>query len=272
MKPKLLIVANWKMNPQTLDEAREILDGVKEGIKDIKGVEIVICPPFLYLPYWVEFFSKNEKKIKLGAQDLFWEEKGAFTGEISPLMLKNFGCEYVIVGHSERRALAETDQMINKKIKAALKAKLTPILCIGETENERKQGKINQVLKNQLEKDLKSILNLKPSTRAKLGAGLVPGSKILNLIVAYEPVWAIGTGNPCYPEDAKKVLLFLRKLLKKAPILYGGSVNSQNAASYIREGNFNGLLVGGASLNAQEFIEIVKNVSKFKLTNIKNLL
>jgi len=238
MKP--LIVANWKMNPQTVDEAREIFNMVKEGIRNVERVEVIICPPFLYLPYWVEFFTKKKKKIKLGAQDCFWEEKGAFTGEISPSMLKNLGCEYVIIGHSERRKLGEIDEMINKKIKAAISAKLKPILCIGETEKERKEGKTFKVLKSQLEKDLKGILN--------------------SLIVAYEPVWAIGTGKPCHPPEAKKVLLFLRKFLGKIPILYGGSVNSENAVNYIKEAGFSGLLVGGASLEPKEFITIVKNV------------
>jgi len=269
MKP--LIVANWKCNPTTLDEAREILNGVKEGMREIEKVEAIICPPFLYLPYWVEFFSKKEQKIKLGAQDCFWEEKGAFTGEISPKMLKNFGVEYIIIGHSERRKiLGETDEMINKKIKAAIKEKIKPILCIGETLEERKKGKTFEILKRQLENNLKDLspntYNLKP------------------LIVAYEPIWAIGTGNAYNPKEAKEVLIFLKKFTHQlinssAPynsegiysgstnqLLYGGSVNSKNAASYIREANFQGLLVGGASLKAKEFIKIVKSISKIPQT------
>ena len=246
---KLLIVANWKINPQTIDEAREILNEVKKEVGNIKKSEVIICPPFLYLPYWVEFFTKKEQKIKLGAQDCFWEEKGAFTGEISPLMLKNLGCQYVIIGHSERRKLGETDEMINKKIKAALKAKLVPILCIGETEKEKKTGKTFKILTNQLKKSLGSILNSK--------------FKILNsFIVAYEPVCAIGTGNPCSSKEAKKVFLFLQKFFGKVPVLYGGSVDSENAASYIHEANFQGLLVGGASLNPKEFIKIIKSVAQ----------
>jgi len=243
MKP--LIIANWKMNPQELKEAKRLFNFVKRGIKKIKNVEIVICPPFVYLPNLLIPKTYNQNP-KLGAQDVFWEEKGAFTGEISAKMLKNLGCEYVIVGHSERRKLGETDEMINKKLKAALKAKLKPILCIGETERERKEGKTFKVLKAQLKATLKNISNAKLQTS--------------NLVLAYEPVWAIGTGNPCRPEDATKVLFFLRKFTK-VPILYGGSVNSKNAKDYIKVG-FDGLLVGGASLDSKEFIEIIKSVAK----------
>jgi triosephosphate isomerase len=251
-----LIVANWKMNPQSLNEAKKLFNSIKSWIKRhsniLQNVRIIICPPFVYL----ESLSKSLKtknyqlKTNLGAQDLFWEERGAFTGEISPKMLKNLGCQYVIIGHSERRKLGETDEMINKKIKAAIKAKLKPILCIGETLEEKRSGKTFQVLKNQLKADLK---NLEPRTY-----------NLKSLILAYEPVWAIGTGNPCKPEDAKEVLTFLKKLtqslshlLTQPLILYGGSVNSQNANDYIEIG-FDGLLIGGASLNRKEFIEILK--------------
>lgn len=244
---KKIIVANWKMNPQNLREAKTLFNSVKKGLKRysniLKNIRIVICPPFVYLPSLLNL-AKNSK-IALGAQDLFWEEAGAFTGEISPKMIKNLGCQYVIIGHSERhRILKETDEMINKKLKAALKAKLKPILCIGETEKERKQGKTFQILKKQLRRDLKDISNFE--------------FRILNLILAYEPIWAIGTKNPCQPKEAEKVLTFLRGILKKNPILYGGSVNSKNARDYIKIG-FDGLLVGGASLNAKEFLAILKS-------------
>ena len=241
MKP--LIVANWKMNPQTLAEANRLFNSVKNGVKNIKKVEVVICPPFLYLFDFLSRWIKSQI-LKLGAQDCFWEEKGAFTGEVSPTMLKDLGCKYVIIGHSERRALGETNEMINKKIRAVLKANLKPILCIGETEKERKEEETKKVLKNQLEKDLTEVRILS------------------NLIVAYEPVWAIGTGNFCPPKEAKKVFLFLRKILKNSLILYGGSVNSQNAADYVKKADFQGLLVGGASLDPKEFIRLVKDVTK----------
>ena len=233
---KKIIVGNWKCNPTSLNRAQKLFNLAKRGIKKIKNIEVVICSPFIYLP---AFQQLENQTIKLGAQNCFWEERGAFTGEISPLMLKDLRCKYVITGHSERRALGETDGMINKKLKAILKEKLTPILCIGENERERKKGETFKILKNQLKKDMKDI------------------EHVLKFIVAYEPIWAIGTGNPCLPEIAKKVLVFLKKILWKTPVLYGGSVNSQIAKDYIDAG-FDGLLVGGASLKTKEFIKIVK--------------
>jgi len=245
---KLLIIANWKCNPTTLEEAKSLFDSVKSGIKNFERVEMVICPPFVYL---ATRDKQQATGIKLGGQDCFWEEKGAFTGEISPSMLKNLGCQYVIIGHSERRKLGETDEMINKKIKAAIKAELKPILCIDETEKERKEGRTFKILKNQLERVLKGILDSK--------------FYILNsIVIAYEPIWAIDSGTPCPPSQAKEVLLFLQKspFLKEIPILYGGSVNSENAVSFIKKAGFQGLLVGSASLNPEEFIKIIENVSK----------
>jgi triosephosphate isomerase len=259
MKP--LIVANWKMNPQTLAEAKQLFNSIKKGLKNIKNAEVVICPPFVFLP-----FFKSFQNLKLGAQDCFWQDynppttlppfgrapKGAFTGEISPIMLKDLGCQYVILGHSERRIhFGETDEIVNKKLKAAIKEKLKPILCIGETEKERKNGKTFQVLKRQLKEDLSHLTT----------------QSLNHLIIAYEPVWAIGTGNACQPKEAKEVVLFLRKFTQPLfhsttlpLILYGGSVNSKNAADYIIIG-FDGLLVGGASLNPKEFVKIIKSIS-----------
>lgn len=241
---KTLIVANWKCNPKTFAEAKQLFNSIKRGIKKIKNVEVVICPPFIYLPQLLK--AKSFSLIpKLGAQDCFWQE-GAFTGEISAKMLKNLGVNYVIVGHSERRKhFAESDRMINKKLKAALKAKLKSIFCIGEKEKERKAGKTFFALKKQLKKGLKSIKK----------------AFFKNLIIAYEPVWAIGTGKPCEIPDAKEVNLFLKKIFKNIPVLYGGSINSKIAKNYIKEANFDGLLVGGASLKAEEFIKIIKSCS-----------
>jgi len=229
MKP--LIVANWKMNPQNLQGAKLLFDSVANGIKNLKNVEIVICPPFLYILN----LKSQILNLKLGAQDCFWEEKGAFTGEVSPKMLKDLGwCDYVILGHSERRKyLKETDEMINKKIKAALKSDLTPILCI---ENI-----------SQLKKRTKDLLRKEQK----------------KLIIAYEPVFAIGTGKPCTPEKAKEMKTAIKKIIDKdIPIIYGGSVNSQNAADYIKMAGFQGLLVGGASLDSEEFIKLAKNVAR----------
>lgn len=245
---KLIIVANWKCNPTTLKEAKVFFHSLKsqleKSVNILKNVKVVICPPFVYLPYFQKLALKSTIFF-LGAQDCFWEEKGAFTGEISPLMLKDLACQYVILGHSERRQLLnETNEMIGKKLEAVLRAKLKPILCIGETAKERKKGVTFKVLKEQLKKTLRNFS--------------IPKSFSLEIIFAYEPVWAIGTGKPCQPKEAKEVLLFLKKFLKKGKILYGGSVNSKNAPDYIKIG-FDGLLVGSASLIAKEFVQIVKN-------------
>lgn len=217
---KILLVANWKMNPATLAEARKILRGIESN----RRVEVIICPPFLFLPLL--------KGAKLGAQNMFWEEKGAYTGEISPLMLKNMGVRYVILGHSERRKyFQEKEEMINKKLKAALKAGLKPILCI---------DKISQI-----KRDLRGISRKERK----------------NLVIAYEPLFAIGTGKACSLEKAKKMRIFIQRNLGYfVPILYGGSINSQNARDYIKNAGFQGLLVGGASLNPKEFIDIIKRI------------
>lgn len=201
MKP--LIVANWKMNPATLKEAKLLFDQVKD-------TGAIICPPHVYL----SVLGAN------GAQDLFWEPAGgAYTGEVSALMLKSLGVEYVIVGHSERRKyFKETNEMIEKKLNAALMAGLKPILCI---------DKISQI----------------------------PDGLDKEVIIAYEPLFAIGTGKPCSLKKAKK----MRDSIKHTTVLYGGSINSQNAKDYIYQAGFQGLLVGGASLNPKEFIDIVKN-------------
>ncbi|MBZ9577769.1 triose-phosphate isomerase [Patescibacteria group bacterium] len=245
---KTLIVANWKTNPQTLRGAKKLFNSVKRGARNIKRTEIVICPPFVFLSN-IQYLTSN---IKLGAQDVFWEKEGAYTGEVSSSMLKDIGCQYVIIGHSERRRyFKETDEIINKKLKAALAAKLRPILCIGETQREREQGKTESILRNQIVSDLKGISK----------------ARFSRVIVAYEPIWAIGTGRPCDVEEAQKMGLLIRKIISKiynqavsknVRILYGGSVNSKNAAGYIKEAGLQGLLVGGASLKAKEFIKIVK--------------
>ena len=242
---KSLIIANWKCNPTTLKEAKQLFDSMKNRVRNIKEVEVIICPPFIYLSELFDFLGRGKKsQIKLGAQNIFWEEKGAFTGETSPSMLKDLGCRYVIIGHSERRRyFAETDEMINKKIKAALEIKLKPIFCFGETGKERKTGKTFRVLKLQIKNGLKGISK----------------DNLKKLILAYEPIWAIGTGKSCGILEARAVNLFIKKI-SNLPVLYGGSVNSKNAAGYIREAQFQGLLVGGASLNPKEFIEIIRAV------------
>ncbi len=265
MKP--LIVANWKMNPQSLAEAKKLFDSVKRGVKNIKKAEVVICPPFLYLKELKEPSSLKKNSVPLvGAQDVFWEKSGADTGEISPSMLKDMGCQYVIVGHSERRRyFSETDEVVNKKLKSVIEARMTPILCVGETQNQRDKGETENILRKQIEKALNDISKLKISPYGRSPEGR-QNSK---LIIAYEPIWAIGTGKPCDPEEAQKMGLLIRKIIsriynrtlaQKMPILYGGSVNSKNGASYIKEAGLQGLLIGGASLEAKEFVDLVRKI------------
>lgn len=245
MKP--LIVANWKCNPASEKEAENLF---RDGIKELEGVdvaEVVICPPFIYLP------MMGESLFPIGGQDCFWGQKGAYTGEISPAMLKDLGCQYVIIGHSERRTyFNESDEMINRKIKAAIAAKLNPILCIGETKDQRDKGQTETILEKQIISTLREI----------------PESDFKKITIAYEPVWAIGTGNPCSVQEAQKVGIKIREIVSKiyssktaesARILYGGSVKSNNAAGYVKEAGLQGLLVGGASLDAKEFAKIVRN-------------
>ncbi len=242
MKP--LIVANWKMNPQALKGAKRLFNLVKKGVKNFKNAEVVICPPFPYL----SVLGASAVAFGVGGQDCFWEQRGAFTGEISAKMLKDLGCKYVIVGHSERRRyLKETDEMINKKIKAVLKTGLRPILCI---------EKISQIREHQRSVKMNEVHRLKKGIKG------ITKKDLKKIILAYEPVWAIGSGKACGIPEAKKVNLSIRKILKENVLLYGGSVNSQNAGDFIKKAKFQGLLVGGASLDSKEFIEIVKNVSK----------
>lgn len=217
----LYIIANWKMNPQALDEAEQIFNLITENIKESDNLEVVICPPFLYVSHL------NRGKVKLGGQNCFYESKGAFTGEISADMLKNMGCEYVILGHSERRKYQqETDELVVKKTEVALRTGLQPIVCVD---------------------NLSQLENIK---------------NIEKLIVAYEPLECIGNGKACDPKDAEKMRISIAKEIGEGvPILYGGSVNSQNAENYIREAGFSGLLVGGASLKADEFVKIVNSLA-----------
>lgn len=238
---KYLIVGNWKMNPANQKEAKELFNTIKRGVKGSKA-EVVICPPFVYL--------SELEGITLGAQNVFYKESGAFTGEVSPLMLKDLKVKYVIVGHSEvRKNFNETDEIINKKIKECLREKLKVILCVGENKDENKEI----VLEKQVRNGLKDI----------------PAKDFKNIVIAYEPIWAIGTGKNCSIEETKNSIslikkiisnLYSRELANNIGILYGGSVNSKNSGEYLRSVGINGLLVGGASLDAKEFIEIVKSV------------
>ena len=242
---KKYIIANWKMSPSSSEEALRLIKNTM-AVQLPKNIELIIAPPFIYL-YLVKKNFKNE--IKLAAQNVGWFERGAFTGEISGLMLKNIGCDYVIIGHSERRhKIGETDEMINLKLKAAFKAGLNPILAVGEKE---RGDDIIKVLNSQIKSDLYGI----------------DASEIGRLIIAYEPVWAIGTGLSDTPDHALSSALLVRKIIGNLytpdfaidlPVLYGGSVTAENAADFISQTGINGALVGGASLNIEEFLKIIK--------------
>ena len=252
--PKYLIVANWKMNPSTEKEALKLFESIKKGIRNVKNTEVVICPPFVYL----SALAAVKGKLALGAQNVFYKEAGAFAGEVSPVMLKDLNIKYVILGHSEiRKNFNETDEVINKKIKECLTEKLKPILCVGEKEDEDK----GEVLNRQITEGLKGI----PNSHAYRQAGKF---KISNLVIAYEPVWAIGTGKNCSLDETMRSVLLIKKTISKlygrqlagkVKILYGGSVDGENSRSYIKEGGVNGLLVGGSSLDKNDFIKIVKS-------------
>ena len=238
---KKIIIFNWKMN---------LADFIR--VDKNNKIEIVICPPFTHLE---KVKNSLSSKIKLGAQNCFYENKGAYTGEISPTMLKNLGVEYVIIGHSERRKyLGETDEMINKKVLAALKGGLKIVLCVGEPTRAatRELRKAKIYVKKQLEKDLKN------------SKFLILNSKLRNhLMIAYEPVWAIGTGNPCRPEDALEMIKFIKKFLSvkcqmsSVKVLYGGSVDGKNIKNFVKYPEIDGALVGGASLKIKEVKRII---------------
>ncbi|MBI2658858.1 triose-phosphate isomerase [Candidatus Woesearchaeota archaeon] len=249
---KKLVAANWKMN-KTIEEAISFVKEFKKIIKNEKNAEIIICPPFTALAA----LSKELKnsKINLGAQNMHFEDAGAFTGEISPLMLKDIGCKYVILGHSERREIFnENDFLVNKKIIAALKHGLKPILCIGENLEQKNQGKTKEVIEQQLKNCLKNI----------------DKNEISKITIAYEPVWAISRGNPNHKaatkEDAEKGHKFIRGVVEKMfdksiskniKIIYGGSMKPENAKELLSMPNIDGGLVGNASLNAKSFAEII---------------
>ncbi len=246
--PKSLIIANWKCNPSTLAQAKALFAKINQGVARQKKSKIVVCPP----PVFLGFFTQKPGKIFLGAQDAFWQE-GPFTGESSFNMLKSIGCKYAIVGHSERRKRGESDKEVNNKIKAALSVGIAPVLCVGETFTERENQKTPIVLRKQIQEGLTGV------AKGRVG----------EVIIAYEPVWAIGTGNPCRPEEAMSMKIFIKKFLSqnygknissKTKVLYGGSAKAANAGEYVIEAGMDGLLVGGASLKAKEFLEILKKI------------
>lgn len=252
-KTKKLVVANWKMNPSSLVEATKLWAEVKRAVGRAPHVQTVICSPSLYLSTLSENLSGN--RLLLGAQNCYFERSGAYTGEVSPVQLSNLGVRYVILGHSERRAMGENDELIGKKVAAALREGLIVILCVGESERDSEGNYFNTV-KAQIENSL----------------GKIPRRYFLNLIVTYEPVWAISTHATGVelPADMLQMSIFIRKVMAgicgkdiaaKLPVLYGGSVDERDCAAYITEGGADGLLVGKMSLFADTFVPIIKNVN-----------
>jgi triosephosphate isomerase len=256
-----LVVGNWKMN-FTIREADAAVDSFRKIVDAKADVDVVICPSFLAIPRVRELLKNTH--IKVGAQDVFWEEQGAFTGQVSPSMLYDAGVTYCIVGHSETRGrfghivtdpatlgfFCESEITINKKLQCLLYFSITPILCVGETDEERKAGKTDEVISSQLEGAVKGL----------------DAAELYGLVVAYEPVWAIGTGNTCDPAEAERVCKFIREWLTKRldleeadtiRILYGGSVRANNSRELFSQENIDGGLVGGASLDPEEFRKIV---------------
>ncbi len=250
MKQKQLIIGNWKMNPRTVLEAQKLFDDIKKEVAVFQGTDVAVCPPFVFLSGLSALNSGKE--ISLGAQNVSSEEEGACTGEISVGMLKTLSVKFAIIGHSERRAMGETDEMVSKKVVAAVKAGLTAVLCVGERERDHESAFL-QILKEQIIASLSGI-----SER-----------QLKNVVIAYEPVWAIGAKakGVVEPEALLETIIFIRKVLSDLysqktahamKILYGGSVDEKNAGSFLKEGGANGLLVGRASLNAKKFVEILK--------------
>jgi triosephosphate isomerase len=246
------IAGNWKMNT-TATEAERLVLGMLEKLDKIEGVEKVLCPPFVSLVA-ISIMLQNSS-IKLGAQNMYFETKGAYTGEISPLMLSEL-CEFVILGHSERRwYFGETDEIVNKKVKAALANKLEPILCVGERLEENEAGKTEEVVSRQVTEALNDI------------------EPVRDLVIAYEPVWAIGTGKAASGKQAAATIQYIRGVVAKLwnkrmaqdlRILYGGSVTGANIAEFISDLEIDGALVGGASLKAEEFVAIVEQTAQIK--------
>lgn len=252
---KKYIVANWKMNPLEVGDAEKLFKKIKDKAPRFKNVRIIICPPHVYLGELTYVYSGN--KIQFGAQDCFWENKGPFTGETSPYQIKDLGADFVILGHSERRAQGETNEIVNKKVKAALSVGLSVILCVGEKKRDE-SGEHLQFIKDEIIESLKSVSK----------------EKLNNIVVAYEPIWAIGGDdrNAMTAKDLHEMKLFVLKILRgvygprgmEVPIIYGGSSAPENAEELIKEGEVDGLLVGHESLMAEHFLEIINIADRIK--------
>ncbi|MDH5508913.1 MAG: triose-phosphate isomerase [Nitrospinota bacterium] len=246
---KIIIAGNWKMN-NTISQAQDLMAALIKNGGDMHKVEVIVAPPFTALRSVYDILGQSS--VHIAAQNLFWEESGAYTGEVSPMMVKETGCKWVIIGHSERRQLfGETNDTVNKRTTAALRIGLKPIVCIGETLEERDSGQTFEVLNRQLEGGLKDLT----------------GENMAKVSIAYEPVWAIGTGKTATSAQAqeahekiraKLASMFPQGVADKVRILYGGSMKPSNALELLSLPDVDGGLVGGASLNAHDFIEIIK--------------
>ncbi len=249
MTRRPLIAANWKMH-KTNQEAKDFMTELLPLITDLKDVDVLVCPPFTLISTVDQ--GREGSKVLLGAQNMYFEEKGAFTGEVAPAMLKDLNCEFVILGHSERRWIfGENDELINKKVISAFEHDLIPVLCVGEKLEERESGQTEQVILKQLENDLKGVSE----------------DHLKNMVIAYEPVWAIGTGKNASEKDAKEACDLIREFIHsrfgsetsdKVRILYGGSVKPENVSMYMSQEGIDGALVGGASLKADSFAKLTK--------------
>jgi triosephosphate isomerase len=259
-RSKKLLVGNWKMNPARTEDARHIISAYKKVGAILNHTSIVACPPFVYLPLAVSLKKNQKNKSKssvhiiAGAQDVSFESEGAFTGEVSAKMLRDMGVSYTIVGHSERRKMGETDEIVSKKALAAISAGLCPIICIGETVHDA-DGVYLTVIKEQLKKSLP----------------LISKTSISKIVIAYEPIWAIGAKEAMKAVEIRETALFIKKVIADIfgrdagldlPVLYGGSVNWRNAGDIIRIGGVQGLLVGRESINVPGFVELAKAVDE----------
>lgn len=260
---KIYIMGNWKMNKLPGDVLsffdkfvvnlrKYINEKTEKGsikISTFNKIDIVFAVPYINM-FYANLYANEEKRIKIASQNVFYEKEGSYTGETSPLMLKSIDINYSIVGHSERRAMGEKNEDINKKIKALLNEKMTAILCIGESNEDKEKNITKKVLKKQLDEGLKEIENKE------------------NIIVAYEPIWAIGTGKNCSPEKAQDTIYYIKEQMQKhgfenPKVLYGGSVNSENSKEYLKTNIIDGFLVGSSSLKENEFLKIYINAVKY---------
>lgn len=248
-----LVVGNWKMNPQNALAAKHLATDIKKAVSRIDGVTVVIAPPALFIPL-TQVVQNGSNAFLLGAQNVHHEQLGPHTGELSITMLKSFGVEYVIIGHSERRGEGESDAQIHAKLVAVVKSGLRALLCVGERVRDHSAHYLNEI-----------------EQQIRLACNGIPRSKLESLTIAYEPVWAIGTGDNAASSDIHEMRLFIEKILtdlygrnyaQKVQILYGGSVTGKNAQTLMQEGMIDGFLVGGASLRADEFVDIVKAAKK----------